>query len=363
MLTSGPPTGQSAPPGLGTGGDDVATMRDVAQAAGVSAMTVSNVLNGRRGRVSPATVSLVEEAIARLGYVPDGAARALSARSSGIVALVYRGDADDGPALANPHDSVLVGEVERRVSASGRHLMIHAAADVVTTAGNLRTWNVDGAILLGVLAPQVAELRRLSDVPMVLVDTADDAVATVGVDDVGGGYLAGAHLAGLGHRRVAFVGPDAAVGGVVADRHRGWRTALAEHGVAQDVVLRTATSSFEAGLDAATRLLAARELPTAVFCTADVLAIGLLKGLLAAGVRVPADVSIIGFDDLPECRHLTPALTTVRQDVRAKGRSAADLLAQLMVRSADAAAPDLVPPRTTLPVELVPRDTVAPPRG
>lgn len=337
----------------------MATMRDVAQAAGVSAMTVSNVLNGRRGRVSPATVSLVEEAIARLGYVPDGAARALSARSSGIVALVYRGSDDDGPALANPHDSVLVGEVERRVSRSGRHLMIHAAEDVVTTAGNLRTWNVDGAILLGVLAPQVAELRRLSDVPMVLVDTADAAIATVGVDDVGGGYLAGAHLAGLGHRRLAFVGPDATIGGVIADRYRGWRTALTEHGAGPDLVLRTPASSFEAGLDAAARLLAAPEPPTAVFCTADVLAIGVLKGLLAAGVRVPQDVSVVGFDDLPECRHLTPALSSVRQDVRAKGRTAVDLLTQLIGRPGGAG--DVTPPRTTLPVELVPRETVAPP--
>jgi LacI family transcriptional regulator len=334
-------------------------MRDVAQAAGVSAMTVSNVLNGRRGRVSPATVSLVEEAIARLGYVPDGAARALSARSSGIVALVYRGGGDH-PALANPHDSELVGEVERWVSRSGRHLMIHAADDVVTTAGNLRTWNVDGAILVGVLAPQVAELRRLSGVPMVLVDTADDTFATVGVDDVGGGRLAGDHLAGLGHRRTAFVGPDPTTGGVIADRFRGWREALAAHGAVDDLVLRTTNSSFEAGLDAATRLLAAPVLPTAVFCTADILAIGLLKGLLGAGVRVPEDVSIIGFDDLPECRHLTPALSTVRQDVRAKGRSAVDLLAQVMGSAADA-APE-APPRATLPVELVPRETVAPPR-
>jgi LacI family transcriptional regulator len=335
-------------------------MRDVAQAAGVSAMTVSNVLNGRRGRVSPATVSLVEDAIARLGYVPDGAARALSARSSGIVALVYRGGGDR-PALANPHDSELVGEVERWVSRSGRHLMIHAADDVVTTAGNLRTWNVDGAILVGVLAPQVAELRRLSGVPMVLVDTADDGFATVGVDDVGGGRLAGDHLAGLGHRRTAFVGPDPAAGGVIADRFRGWREALAAHGAgSDDRVLRTTSSSFEAGLDAATRLLAAPELPTAVFCTADILAIGLLKGLLGAGVRVPEDVSVIGFDDLPECRHLTPTLTTVRQDVPAKARSAVDLLTQVMGRAADAVA--TAPPRATLPVELVLRETVAPPR-
>lgn len=364
MLASGPLPGQSAPPDLGTRGAAVATMRDVARAAGVSAMTVSNVLNGRRGRVSPATVSLVEDTIARLGYVPDGAARALSARSSGIVALVYRGGGDR-PALANPHDSELVGEVERWVSRSGRHLMIHAAEDVVTTAGNLRTWNVDGAILLGVLAPQVAELRRLSGVPMVLVDTADDTgddgFATVGVDDVGGGRLAGDHLAGLGHRRTAFVGPDPAAGGVIADRYRGWRAALDDHGVQDDLVLRTATSSFEAGLEAATRLLAAPELPTAVFCTADILAIGLLKGLLGAGVRVPEDVSVVGFDDLPECRHLTPTLTTVRQDVRAKGRSAVELLTQVMTGTTGTA--DGAPPRTTLPVELVPRETVAAPRA
>lgn len=331
-------------------------MRDVAEAAGVSAMTVSNVLNGRSARVSPATVRAVEEAIARLGYVPNGAARALSARASAIVALVYHAGPENGPALANPHDSVFVGEVERAVSHAGRHLMIHAAEDVLTTAGSLRTWNVDGAIFLGVFAEQVDELRSHSEVPMVFVDTYEPTTTSVGIDDRLGGHLAGSHLADLGHRAHAFVGPDATIGGVVQERHRGWAAALAEHGLATGPVLRTPQTSFDAGLDAAERLLALPERPTAVFCTADILAVGLLKGLARAGVRVPRDVSVVGFDDTPECRYVTPALTTVRQDVRAKGRSAVDLLHRLVAHDA------ATPARTTLPVELVERESTAPAR-
>jgi LacI family transcriptional regulator len=336
----------------------VPTIRDVAEAAGVSAMTVSNVLNGRTARASAATVRAVEEAVARLGYVPNGAARALSAKASAIVALVYRAEQDATPRLANPHDSVFVGEVERAVSRAGQHLMIHAAEDVVTTTRNLRTWNVDGAIFLGALAEQVAELRQHADVPMVFVDTYEPTTTSIGVDDRLGGRLAGAHLAGLGHRTHAFVGPDTTIGGVVQERFLGWSDALAAGGLdAGAMPVVRAQTTFEAGLDAADRLLALPTLPTAVFCTADVLAIGVLKGLARAGVRVPRDVSVVGFDDTPECRYVTPALTTVGQDVRAKGHSAVELLHRLVAGDAATA------PRTTLPVQLVERESTAPPRA
>jgi LacI family transcriptional regulator len=336
----------------------MATMRDVARAAGVSPMTVSNVLHGRSARVSPSTVRAVEDAIARLGYVPNGVARALSARASGIVALVYPSGDEDAPALANPHDSVLVGEIERAVGRSGRHLMIHGSADVLTTTANLRTWSVDGALFLGVFADQVDELRAHADIPLVFVDTDAPGAASVGVDDRLGGWLAGAHLTGLGHRAHAFVGPDASVTGVVQERHAGWSAALREHGLdlAAMPVLRVTDATFEAGRAAAERLLALPEPPTAVFCTADVLAVGLMAGLADAGVRVPRDVSVVGFDDTPECRYVSPALTTVRQDVRAKGRTAVELLHRLV--TGDAATPS----RTVLPVELVERDSTAPPR-
>jgi LacI family transcriptional regulator len=332
-------------------------MRDVAQAAGVSAMTVSNVLHGRSARVSTATVRAVEEAIARLGYVPNGAARALSARASGIVALVYPAADDGAPALSNPHDSVLVGEVERAVARSGRHLMILSSRDVLTTAASLRTWSVDGVIVLGIFAEQVHELRARAGVPMVFVDTDAPGTSGVGIDDRLGGHLAGAHLGGLGHRAHAFVGPDATVGGVVQERHLGWSTALQERGVdaRSAPTLTVAAASYDAGRTAAEHLLALPAPPTAVFCTADVLAVGLLHGLARAGVRVPHDVSVVGFDDTPECRYVQPALTTVRQDVGAKGRTAAELLDRLV------AGDSTTPARTVLPVELVVRDSTAPP--
>ncbi|WP_147525087.1 LacI family DNA-binding transcriptional regulator [Cellulomonas timonensis] len=335
------------------------TVRDIAREAGVSPMTVSNVVNGRHSKVSPATVDRVREVMDRLGYVPSAPARALSAKNSKLVALVYGGEDVRRLPLSNPHDSVIVGEVERHVSMSGRYLMIHAAEDIVTTAANLRTWHVDGAIFLGTVADEVDELRERYDVPMVFIDnySSSPAVSNIGIDDFRGGYLAAQHLIAQGHERLCFVGPQIRVGGVVHQRYAGWAQALDDAGlpVRPEQVI-ACHPDFDEGRDLAVRLAATDDRPTGIFATADILAIGLLHGFRISGVDVPADVSIVGFDDLPESARSNPPLTTIRQDVPAKARAAVEALVGLMEDPDGAEAR-----RVTLGVELVARDTVGPP--
>jgi LacI family transcriptional regulator len=338
------------------------TLRDVAREAGVSTMTVSNVLNRRRGRASPATVTRVLAAVDALGYVPHAPARALSRASSGLVAVVHPPGPRRGSAPVDQHDAVMVAAIERWVTASGRHLLVYATTDPVETVTSLRTWSVDGAILLGAFEDQAEALRDGCDVPLVFVDAhgATPRSSSVGVDDHRGGWLAGEAFAEEGHRRVALVAPPHTRDGVVRRRVHGCVAALRQHDLdVAEVDVHTCDAVLEEAETVGRRLAASRARPTAVFATADVIAAGVVKGLLAADVDVPREVSVVGFDDDPLCRLLTPELTTIRQDLQTKARTAVDLLlAEVAPAEGEGSGPT---EHVTLEVELVRRGTLGPP--
>lgn len=335
------------------------TVHDIAREAGVSAMTVSNVVNGRQHKVSAATVARVREVMDRLGYVPNATARALSANRSNLIALVYQAGAGGHEPLVNPHDALFIGEVERQLSAAGRHLMIREAEDVVRTAASLRAWGVDGAVLIGTIGSEVDDLRRSVDIPMVFVDNYSESpnVNTVGIDDFQGGFLAARHLLEAGHRRLGFVGPHVEDVGVIRERYAGFTAAVSESGAEEvDVRVMECHAMFQEGRELALRLRDDPDRPTGLFATADIIAIGLLNGFLSSGLRVPDDISLIGFDDTPESTHVFPALTTIRQDVAQKARAAVEMLIDLVEPQSST-----VGERVTLGVETVRRATVGPP--
>ncbi|MGP5292163.1 LacI family DNA-binding transcriptional regulator [Brachybacterium tyrofermentans] len=333
----------------------MATIREVAEAAGVSRMTVSNVINGRQGKVSARTVERVEAVIAATGYVPDESARALSSRSSRIIALLMHHRPGPEVHLANPHDAIFVGSVERAVTAAGFTFIMASAEDVVATARTLGAWRVDGLIVLGSVADEVNDLVAGTDRPVVFVDnySQDPEVLLVGIDDELGGHLAGAHLITAGHREVAFAGPFGATVGVVEHRLRGLRSAVAQAGVEEPArcVIDVGNGPGDAA-HAVAALLAAEPRPTAVLAASDVLAIGLMGQLSDHAIRVPEDMSVIGFDDVPLSALVRPALTTVRQDIAAKGNSA---VANVVGRIRG----DAVPPTGRADPTLVVRGTVA----
>lgn len=332
------------------------TITDIARVCGVSKMTVSNVLNGRDGRVSAATRERVREAAAALNYRPSAAARSLSAARSEIISLVYYAAAEGDLGLSNPHDAMLLGEIERHVSAAGKHLMIHAATDAADTAGRLLSWNVDGAVFLGVLADEVELLRRDQDVPMVFIDAYTDAeVSTVGIDDARGSYEATRSLLAAGHRSIAFVGPDATSAGVIDSRFTGFKRALTEAGLDADEMRVIANLTFADADAAADDLLAHPRKFTAAVVTADILALGLIKAFARRGVQVPEDFSLVGFDDLPIADMVSPSLSTVRQDIAEKARAAVELLTDQLEGRRE-------PRRIVLDPILVERESVAPPR-
>ncbi|MGK2348426.1 LacI family DNA-binding transcriptional regulator [Actinomyces sp. W5033] len=328
------------------------TLRDVAERAGVSAMTVSNVVNGRTGKVSAATLARVRTVIDELGYVPNAQARALAGSSSRLVALVYGAVLAGRPPLSMSHESLFVGACEQACQDRGLALMLCAAADgeepAEALAARLRGWSVDGVICLGTLPD--ASRRRLATLGLAVVEVDHAAAAerpgalVVGIDDVGGGRQAGQRLREAGHRRVIMVGPDPAVGPIDADRLAGLCQGLGARvegqggdGAGGDAVVEHIVSgqAYDDGLAVGGGLaarLAEGERATAVFASGDVLAMGVVAGLRRHGVDVPGQVSVVGMDGFEVSLYCEPPLSTVRQPVERKAAEAVRLLVAALER-------------------------------
>jgi DNA-binding LacI/PurR family transcriptional regulator len=331
-------------------GQDV-VMTDVAIAAGVSHMTVSRVLNGT-ARVSPATRAKVEEALHRLGYRPNAAARALATGRSGQLSVVFFDTTLFGPASA-------LFAIEQAARQEGYSVSIvslpHIDPDSMRDAvATLRAQAVDGTIIVAPHTSAAAALREVPlDLPAVVVGGAETAgLPLVTIDQETGARLATEHLLGLGHRTVWHVAGPGNWSDAKA-RARGWRRALQRAGAPVPAPL-VGDWSARSGYEAGERLAAEPDL-TAVFVANDHMALGVLRALALGGRRVPRDVSVVGFDDIPESPYYPPALSTVRQDFGSVGvQAVAALLARI--------GGDESVPRQLLVPELIVRDSTGRPR-
>ncbi|MWB97406.1 LacI family DNA-binding transcriptional regulator [Agromyces seonyuensis] len=332
------------------------TLRDIADEAGVSVMTVSNVMNGKSARVSAKTIERVRGIADRLGYVPNIAARSLAAtRSHVIAALVPVGPDDD--LLVSPHTVAVIGGIERHLRKHGYHVLLRGIEHEDEIAQAVRGWSLDGAILVEFDDAKIDRIR-IDEVPLVAIDSYSANPRTVGVrtDDHRGGWLAGARLAEAGHRRLLFAGPARRASGVVAQRWDGFRSACVAAGIpAEHLVVEEALTTFQDGRELGQRLRDDHPDVTAVFATADILAVGLMAGIADAGGSVPGDLSVIGFDDLDVSGYTTPALTTIAQDMPAKVAEASRIILDEIERGEGPRVP------VTLGVRLVERGSVAPP--
>lgn len=329
------------------------TLKDIATAAGVSMMTVSNVVNGNHARVSPATVAKVRRIVDELGYVPSASARSLAARTSHLVGLLLPA-ADEDSLTLSPHNTTILGHVERALRKSGYHLLLRGIADPAEIPEALRSWSLDGAILLGFLDEEIDRLgaTELGRVPVLAIDSYAANPLTTGVrsDDFAGARLATAHLLSLGHREILFAGPAFGEAGVVAERHRGYRAAFADLGLSpSDSLIATVNTTHEDGVALGRRLREDFPSVTAVFATADILAIGLM-----ASLPVPDEISVVGFDNLDLSAYVTPKLTTVAQDMTAKATHAVSLLLSAIQSKPRPDTP------VTLDVHLVERESTRP---
>ena len=329
------------------------TVKDVARRAGVSAKTVSNVINGHVF-VRPETKARVEAALADLGYVPNLSARALRNGRSGVVALAL-------PDLATPysaetahhfvnvaHERGWAVQIEETGTEHGRerHLLSRARAHLV-----------DGLILnpVALAGSAIDDAGPLP--PVVLIGEVEQSrVDQVWVDSVVAAREMTAHLIAGGRRRIAVVGaPDVLDHAAARLRVQGYREALDAAGIERDPTLEIACDDWSPdGAAAAVRgFLARHALPDAIFCFTDSMAIGTIGALWAAGHSVPSDVSVAGFDDIADGRHAVPPLTTVSFDKRAFAHQAFTMLEARM------SAPGRPAHRVTIGHTLVARASTA----
>jgi DNA-binding LacI/PurR family transcriptional regulator len=330
-----------------------AVMSDVARLAGVSHQTVSRVLNGHPS-VSPDTRERVLQAVRQLNYRPNAMARGLAGRRSRVLGVVSFDTILYGPA------ATLLG-IERAARAAGYGVSIVTLeqldrAGVVDAVNTLADQSVAGVVII---APQMAAVAALHSLPRGIPAVAVESdvgghIPAVAVDQLAGARLAVEHLLSLGHETVWHIaGPRDWLEG--RDRIDGWRTALEDAGRPVPPMIAgdwSARSGYEAG-----SLLVTRPDVTAIFAANDHTALGVLRAAHEHRISVPDQLSIVGFDDIPEAEYLSPPLTTVRQDFDEVGRRAIATLLQLL--DAEQTPP---PPRTHVQPALIPRRSTSAPR-
>ncbi|WP_148571994.1 LacI family DNA-binding transcriptional regulator [Nocardioides caldifontis] len=304
-------------------------LRDVADRAGVSVKTVSNVVHGYP-HVRPETRERVQAALDELGYRPNLSARTLRRGRSGLIALAL-------PALDIPYFAELAGVTVAAAATHGWTVLVDQTGGDPDrereVAAGLKGHLIDG-LLLSPVGLGAEELERAaSSVPMVLLGEriTRGALDHVAVDNVAAARAATEHLLGLGRRRVAAIGyqePERALSGVAPLRQAGYEEAIAARGMTVDAALAPTVASYgrTEGAEAMHRLLDLPEPPDAVFCFSDVLALGALRTLAVRRVRVPEEVAVVGFDDIEDGRFSTPSLTTVAPDKAGIATTALDLL-------------------------------------
>jgi LacI family transcriptional regulator len=346
-----------------------ATIHDVAARAGVSVATVSRVLNGKE-LVREETSRHVRAAAKSLRYVPNVAARSLSIRRSQTIGIVL-------PDVHGEFFSEVIRGIDLAARAQGYHILVSGShsdpAQMLDVVDTMRG-RVDGLV---VMAPDVTlapldELRARA-MPVVLLNSATPNGDAITIDNYGGARAMMQHLHGLGHTRIAFVrGPQNNAD--ARERLRGYRQAM--RGIAAPKSLEcNGDFTEESGFSAGRRLAELDPRPTAVFAANDSMAVGVLASLTSAGVNVPVEMSVVGFDDIPIARYVNPPLTTMRVDIAELGRCAFgllldaignpaahaprhDLVATTLVVRKSCGAPKLQPKENTQPhrAERIPKN-------
>ena len=325
------------------------SIKDIAQAAGVSPSTVSRALH-HHPRISEATATRIRRLAREMDYTPSLPARSLVTRHTATIGLVITHASD-------PFLGRLVIGVEETAQAKGYSVFLSSsyrnADHERKVIRDFHERRVTGIIVTGSqIDAGYLQLRERYPLPIVLINFSDYP-HSVSTDNLAGARQGVEHLVQLRHRRIAYVSNCRSYR-TDLDRLDGYKAALAKHDIPVDQALHVeGDGTLEGGLGSMRQLLALSRPPTAVFCFNDVTAMGVLRGLNAAGVQVPHDCSVIGFDDLDMAAYYCPPLTTVRQPSYRLGQRAMRMLLQLIQGREDVEA-------EVLPAELVVRETTGP---
>ncbi len=331
------------------------TLEEIAKLAGVSRSTVSRVVNGHPNVREPVR-ERVWQVVRENGYQPHAAARSLVTRRTRIVGVIIPEAVTT--LFTDPFFSHLLCGITQICNSHRYFLMLSLFNDPAGPEEMyrrvVRSGHLDGVVVASTRVDDPLITRLLLDrVPFVMVGRhPDDRISYVDVDNVASSRMAVEHLARLGHSRIATItGPLNMTSG--EDRLAGYQQALESQRLPVDEALVVEGSFSEASGAAAARRLLSQSV-TAIFAASDTMALGALKAIQEAGLRVPEDVALVGFDDLPVASALQPALTTVRQPIEQLGSMAADLLLSLLENPPDEPAPAH---RILLPSKLIVRES------
>jgi LacI family transcriptional regulator len=294
------------------------TIKDVAAKAGVSVATISRVLNGK-GPVRPATNRLVLATAKALHYVPHAAARSLSTRTTHTIGLLL-------PDLHGEFFSEVIRGIDGAARRRGYHLLVsgfHSDRTEMTAMLDAVSGRVDGIIVMAPDRQALMSADEVARMPVVRLNSGQGHATSINVDNFGGASAMVRHLTSSGRRRIAFIcGPPRNAD--AAERQRGYRSAMRAGGLTPQEVAGDFTE--EGGYRAVKEVLRQNPRPDAIFAANDSMAIGALRALRESGLRVPEEMALTGFDDIPIARYVTPALTTVNVAIAELGRRAFEML-------------------------------------
>lgn len=308
-------------------------LKAIAKKAGVSTATVSNVINGNHHKVSKETLAKVQRIIEENGYQPNATARSLASKESKIIGVVVPNIDIEENFFSNSHDAHILSLLENYIRKQGYYLMVRCVSKCEEIIPLFSSWNVDGMIFFGTFKSEIEAIQNRLTVPTVFLDTYAEElkIANVGIDDYKGGYLAARYLLGKGHREIAFVGPNVNSPGVIQQRYQGFCDACAEKGIeiTPDYVFE-ANTAYRNGIIVGQKIAISDIRFTAVAVMSDTVAFGIMEGLKVCGMSVPNDISVIGFDNLPECSYSNPKLTSISQKVAQKAFLAGEYLFKMI---------------------------------
>lgn len=332
------------------------TIEEIAKLAGVSKTTVSRVINNRPD-VSTQTRERILALMTKHDFQPNVFAKAISLQKSYNIGLIIPHEVDY--IFANQFYVEVMRGVSTAVENEGYHLLL-----CYLHSGNFvdiyKQKKVDGFIVMSPGEPHQNIIESLKDANAPFVATArvtsEEHSAYVDVDNYYGAQLAMEHLVSLGHRKIAFIGKPTLRSSL--DRLHGYQDTLKKYdlSVSEEWQRISKSSSIEGGYLTMNEILNSGTYPTAVFLTNDIMSIGAIKAIQDRGLSVPEDISVVGFDDVPLAKYTTPPLTTIRQPAYEKGIEATKLLIQYL-------ATEKMPPEKILEIELVVRESTAPPKG
>jgi LacI family transcriptional regulator len=340
------------------------TIKEIADLAGVSTTTISNVIHGKTDKMKPDTLERINEILKEKNYIPNLGARLVASNRSKLIGVIINNPStEDKNALQDPYTGELFGAMEREIRKMGYYMLSYVAENESSLSNRIHEilnmalgWKTDGLILIGMNTLECETLIKISPIPLVFIDSYCDHpdCINVGIDDKQGGYLLTNYLISLGHKKIAFLADRKPPIDVDGARMAGHCKALEEANLPfteESIILLS--RNLQKRMENLEKLYHNLSEYSALFFCSDYYASEALQFFLGKGINIPNDLSITGFDDNCFSQLVIPGITTIRQPVALKGATAVQKLITLIENN------KLEEKKTLFPVELIIRESVS----